>query len=112
LPQPIRCPAHSPRQRLPLTCQDASAHRASPRRRWRLPFSRLACASSSLTASARDAKRGPTDVAHVDSYLQSWGGEICLILPPSERTCRRLSQAVASRETLRNRKVINVKSAL
>ena len=37
--------------------------------------------------------------------------EICLILPPSERTCRRLSQDVASRETLRNRKVINTKSA-
>jgi hypothetical protein len=38
------------------------------------------------------------------------GGEICLILPPSERTCRRLSQEVASRETLRNRKVIKTKS--
>jgi hypothetical protein len=50
-------------------------------------------------------------VAHVDSYLQSLGGEICLILPPSERTCRRLSQDVVSRETLRNRKVINTKSA-
>ncbi len=37
--------------------------------------------------------------------------EICLILPPSERTCRRLSQDVASRQTLRNRKVINTKSA-
>ncbi len=37
--------------------------------------------------------------------------EICLILPPSERTCRRLSQDVASRETLRDRKVINTKSA-
>ena len=35
----------------------------------------------------------------------------CLIIPPPERTCRRLSQAVASRETLRDRKVINTKSA-
>ena len=84
----------------------------------RLPLSRLACASSTLTASARDTKRGLAGVAHVDSYLQSLGGylqslggEICLILPPSERTCRRLSQDVASRETLRNRKVINTKSA-
>ena len=51
-------------------------------------------------------------MAHVDSYLQSLGGEICLILPPSERTCRRLSQDVASRETLRNRKVINTKSPM
>jgi hypothetical protein len=75
------------------------------------PFSRLACASSTLTASARDTKRGLAGVAHVDSYLQSLGGEICLILPPSERTCRRLSQDVASRQTLRNRKVINTKSA-
>ena len=32
----------------------------------------------------------------VDSYLQSLGDEICLILPPSERTCRRLSQNVKS----------------
>ena len=32
---------------------------------------------------------------------------ICLILPPSERTCRRLSQEVASRGSSRNRKVIN-----
>ena len=80
-------------------------------RQWRLPFSRLACASSTLTASARDTKRGLAGAAHVDSYLQSLGGEICLILPPSERTCRRLSQDVASRETLRNRKVINIKSA-
>ena len=56
-------------------------------------------------------KRGLAGVAHVDSYLRSLGGEICLILPPSERTCRRLSQDVASRETLRNRKVINTKSA-
>ena len=55
--------------------------------------------------------RGLAGVAHVGSYLQSLGGEICLILPPSERTCRRLSQDVASRETLRNRKVINTKSA-
>ena len=38
-------------------------------------------------------------------------GEICLIRPSSERTCRRLSQDVASRETLRDRKVINTKSA-
>ncbi len=56
----------------------------------------------------------PGTAAHpggADSYLQSLGGEICLILPPSERTCRRLSQDVASRETLRNRKVINTKSA-
>ena len=73
----------------------------------RSPFSRLASASSTLTASARDTQRGIAGVAHVDSYLQSLGGEICLILPPSERTCRRLSQDVASRETLRNRKVIN-----
>jgi hypothetical protein len=80
-------------------------------RQWRLPFSRLACASSTLTASARDTERGLAGVAHVDSYLQSLGGEICLILPPSERTCRRLSQDVASRETLRNRKVINTMSA-
>ena len=58
-----------------------------------------------------DTKRGLAGVAHVDSYLQSLGGEICLILPPSERTCRRLSQDVASRETLRDRKVINTKSA-
>jgi len=36
---------------------------------------------------------------------------ICLILRSSERTCRRLSQHVASRQTLRNRKVINTKSA-
>jgi hypothetical protein len=56
-------------------------------------------------------KRGLAGVAHVDSYLQSLGAEICLILPPSERTCRRLSQDVASREILRNRKVINTKSA-
>ena len=71
----------------------------------------IACASSTLTASARDTKRGLAGVAHVDSYLQSLGGEICLILPPSERTCRRLSQDVASRETLRNRKVTNTKSS-
>jgi len=38
-------------------------------------------------------------------------GEFCLILPPSERTCRRLSQDVASRKTLPNRKVISAKSA-
>ena len=56
-------------------------------------------------------KRGLAGVAHVDSYLQSLGGEICLILPPSERTCRCLRQDVASRETLRNRKAINTKSA-
>jgi hypothetical protein len=75
------------------------------------PVSRLACASSTLTASARDTKRGLAGVAHHDSYLQSLGGEICLILPPSERTCWRLSQDVASRATLRNRNVINTKSA-
>jgi hypothetical protein len=57
-------------------------------------------ASSTLTASARDTKRGLAGVAHVDSYLQSLGGEICLIRPPSERTCRRLSQDVPSQETL------------
>ena len=62
------------------------------------------------TAAARDTKRGLAGVAYVDSYLQSLGGEICLILPPSERTCRRLSQVVTSRETLRTRKVINTKS--
>jgi len=39
------------------------------------------------------------------------GGEICLILPPAERTCRRLSQDVASPQTLRDRKVTNTKSA-
>ena len=50
----------------------------------------------------------PADVEHVGDLLD---GEFCLILPPSERTCRRLSQDVASRETLRNRKVINTKSA-
>jgi hypothetical protein len=61
--------------------------------------------------SARVAKRGLAGVAHVDPYMQSLGGEICLILPPSERTCRRLSQDVASRGTLRNRKVISTKSA-
>ena len=44
------------------------------------------------TAVAPDAKRGLAGVAHVDCYLQSLGGEICLILQPSERTCRRLSQ--------------------
>lgn len=33
-----------------------------------------------LAASARDTKRGLAGVAHVDSYLQSLGGEICLIL--------------------------------
>jgi hypothetical protein len=38
-------------------------------------------------------------------------GEICLILPPPERTCRRLGQQVASRETLRDQKVINTNSA-
>ena len=62
----------------------------------RSPFSRLASASSTLTASARDTQRGIAGVAHVDSYLQSLGGEICLILPPSERICRRLSQNVTS----------------
>jgi hypothetical protein len=56
-------------------------------------------------------KRSLAGVAHVDSCLQSLGGEICLILPPSERTCRLLSQAVASRESWRNRKVINIRSA-
>jgi hypothetical protein len=85
--------------------------RSSRARQWRLPFFRLACASSTLTGSARDIKRGLAGVAHVDSYLQSLGGEICLILPPSERTCTRLSQDVASPEALRNRKVINTKSA-
>ena len=65
-----------------------------------------ACASST-----RDINRGLAGVAHVDFYLQSLGGEICLILPPGERTCRRLSQDVASRETLRNRKVSNTESA-
>ena len=59
----------------------------------------------------RSAKRDLAGVAHAESCLQSLGGEICLILPPSERTCRRFSQDVASRETLRNRKVINTKSA-
>jgi hypothetical protein len=52
-------------------------------------------------------KAGCAEQAHVDSHRQSVSGEICLILPPSERTCRRLSQDVASRETSRNRKVIN-----
>jgi energy-coupling factor transporter ATP-binding protein EcfA2 len=66
--------------------------------------------NGTLIAPARDTKRGLAGVAHVDFYLQL-GGEICLILPPSERTCRRLSQDVASRETSRNRKVINTKSA-
>jgi hypothetical protein len=31
-------------------------------------------------------------------------GEICLILAPPERTCRRLGQQVASRETFATRK--------
>ena len=39
--------------------------------------------------------------------IRNLGGEFCLILPPSERTCRGLSQDVASLETSRNRKVIN-----
>jgi hypothetical protein len=55
---------------------------------------------------------GLAGVAHIDSCLQSLGGEICLILPPSDRTCRRISQDVASRETLCKRKRINTKSAL
>jgi hypothetical protein len=66
--------------------------------------------SSTIGAPARDTKRGLAGVAHVD-YLQSLGAELCLILPPSERTCGRLSQDVASPKTSRNRKVINTKSA-
>jgi hypothetical protein len=56
-----------------------------------LPF-----ASSTLTGSARDAKRCLAGVAHGDSYVAILGGKIWPILPPSVRTCRGLSQDVKS----------------
>ena len=62
-------------------------------------------------AVGRDGQNLIRGRAHVDPCLQGLGGEICLILLPPERICRRLSQAVASRGTLRNRKVINIRSA-
>jgi len=36
---------------------------------------------------------------------------MCLIIPSSECPCRRLSQELASREGLRNQKLINTKTA-
>jgi hypothetical protein len=88
-----------------------STRSGAPARVWRLPFSRLARTSSTLAASARDTKLGLAGAARVGSSLQGLGGEICLVLPSSERACRRLGQAVASRKTSRTRKVINTKSA-
>jgi hypothetical protein len=49
-----------------------------------------------IRASAGSTKRGLAGVAHVDSYTQSLGGEICLILRPIGAACRRISQDVAS----------------
>jgi hypothetical protein len=37
-------------------------------------------------------RAGRAGVAHIDSYLHSLGGKICLIVAPSERACRRTSQ--------------------
>ncbi len=59
----------------------------------------------------RSALRGWEQTTQEIAHALSLSGEICLPLPPSAGTCRRLSQDVASRRILRNRKVIKTESA-
>jgi Phytanoyl-CoA dioxygenase (PhyH)/Polyketide cyclase / dehydrase and lipid transport len=94
-----------------LSLRYLSADARHAPRQWRTspPFDGL---ESQLPAGAA-LESSPVPRRLALGFRPAWarpvpGGEICLVVPPSERTCRRLSQDVASRQALPNRKATQV----